>query len=71
MRTSPLCHRPESIGAASGEDATYTIGGSCRSAFQSDERWAVRVPESFRGSCSFGGRLAPALSRSSLTCHAI
>ena len=37
--------------------AAYTFGGSCCSAFQSVDRRAVRVPESFRGGCSFGGRL--------------
>jgi len=35
----------------------YTFGGSCCSAFQSVDRRAVRLPESFRGGCSFGGRL--------------
>jgi hypothetical protein len=43
--------------------AAYTFGGSCCSAFQSVDRRAVRVPESFRGGCSFGGRhcrLSPA-----------
>ncbi|SOR32679.1 protein of unknown function [Methylorubrum extorquens] len=67
MRASPLCHRPESFNAASGEATPYTIGGSCRSAFQSVERRAVRVPESFRGGCSFGGRSKPALSRASMS----
>ena len=37
--------------------AAYTFGGSCCSPFQSVDRRAVRVPESFRGGCSFGGRL--------------
>lgn len=37
--------------------AVYTFGGSRCSAFQSVDRRAVRVPESLRGGCSFGGRL--------------
>lgn len=64
LHGSPLCHRPESFAANQGKPvATYTVGGSGRSAFQSVDRQAVRVPESFRGGCSFGGRPEPALSR--------
>ena len=39
----------------------YTFGGSCCSAFQSVDRRTVRVPESFRGGCSFGGRRTDSL----------
>jgi hypothetical protein len=60
-RWSPLCHWPESIAKLLRAVSAYTVGGSCRSAFQSVVQQAVRVPESFRGGCSFGGRLADSL----------
>jgi hypothetical protein len=38
MHASPLCHWPESFIGALLQAATYTVGGSDRSAFQSVDR---------------------------------
>ena len=60
-RRSPLCHWPESFADQPRAVSAYTIGGSSCSAFQSVVAQAVRLPESFRGGCSFGGRLPDSL----------
>ncbi len=59
---SPLCHWPESFVGMHVAAATFTVGGSRLLHFS--ECWATKrswVPESFRGSCSFGGQQAGSL----------
>lgn len=59
---SPLCHWPESFVVTHRAVATFTMGGSAVLHFS--ECWATKrswVPESFRGSCSFGGQRAGSL----------
>jgi hypothetical protein len=62
LRASPLCHWPESFVVTPSAAATFTMGGSGMLHFSeccaTKRSW---VPESFRGSCSFGGQRAGSL----------
>lgn len=59
---SPLCHWPESFVGTHRAATTFTMGGS--GVLHFSECYATKrswVPESFRGSCSFGGQRAGSL----------
>jgi len=65
---SPLCHWPESLAAlASGDLRLTPSAGTAVPLSRVLVERTVRVPESFRGGCSFGGRQMPTLSRSSIS----